>query len=73
MNSTEACIALNMLPTMGPPETTIWEYPFPDRSWSAEIADFAHAIDGRAAPCGDLSDAIANLEIIAQAYASQRR
>ena len=24
----------NMLPDMGPPETTVWEYPFPDNSWS---------------------------------------
>jgi hypothetical protein len=27
-----------MTPAMGPPETTSWEYPFPDRSWHDEFA-----------------------------------
>jgi len=25
---------------MGPPETTIWEYPMPDNSWTTEMAEF---------------------------------
>ena len=29
-----------MLPEMGPPETTIWEYPRGDRSWALEFAEF---------------------------------
>ena len=29
-----------MLPEMGPPETTIWEYPMGDDSWRVEIAPF---------------------------------
>src|SRR5262245_43292856 len=29
-----------MRPEMGPPETTIWEYPGEDLSWQAEFADF---------------------------------
>jgi predicted dehydrogenase len=57
-----------MTPEMGPPETTAWEYPFPDRSWSAEFEDFALAIRDRRRPCGDIHDAIANLEIIGQVY-----
>jgi len=28
-----------MLPQMGPPETTVWEYPQPDESWAAEFAE----------------------------------
>ena len=28
-----------MLPQMGPPETTIWEYPMEDDSWAVEFAD----------------------------------
>ncbi|MEA2992987.1 MAG: hypothetical protein QOD40_1907 [Alphaproteobacteria bacterium] len=61
-----------MLPGMGPPETTAWEYPFPDRSWHAEFDDFAAAVrDGRR-PCGDIFDAIANLEIVDQIYRSRR-
>ena len=29
-----------MLPEMGPPETTIWEFPMPTISWTVEFADF---------------------------------
>ena len=61
-----------MLPEMGPPQTTAWEYPFPDRSWDVEFADFVSAIDQKQAPCGDIHDAVANLEVIAQIYESFR-
>jgi predicted dehydrogenase len=61
-----------MLPEMGPPETTAWEYPFPDRSWNDEFADFVSAIDQNRKPCGDINDAVANLEIIARIYESFR-
>jgi predicted dehydrogenase len=57
-----------MLPEMGPPETTSWEYPFPDRSWESEFADFAAAIASSGKPCGDIDDAIAILEILQQVY-----
>src|SRR6202007_953622 len=53
-----------MLPQMGPPETTIWEFPFPDRSFADEFENFIAAIEGREEPLGDVRDAIANLEII---------
>jgi len=57
-----------MLPEMGPPETTSWEYPFADRSWDLEFADFVDAIrDGRR-PCGDIHDAVANLAIVGDIY-----
>ena len=29
-----------MTPEMGPPETTLWEYPGDDRSWAIEFAEF---------------------------------
>jgi predicted dehydrogenase len=57
-----------MLPQMGPPETTSWEYPFPDRSFADELQNFVAAIEGREAPNGDIGDAIANLEIVASVY-----
>ena len=69
---TERLTLYRMLPEMGPPETTTWEYPFRDRSWDAELADFVAAIQNRQRPCGDIYDAIANLEIIRQAYQSRR-
>lgn len=60
-----------MHPEMGPPETTIWEFPAQDPSWGAEFSDFADAIAKGGRPCGDVLDAVANLEIIAQAYQSR--
>ena len=58
-----------MLPEMGPPETTTWEYPFPDRSWDLEWADFTDAIRNRRRPNGDLHDALAALRVIGRLYA----
>jgi predicted dehydrogenase len=61
-----------MLPQMGPPETTSFEYPFPDRSWDIEFADFAAAIAQGRRPCGDIADALANIAIIGDAYRRYR-
>ncbi len=58
----------HMLPQMGPPETTSWEFPFPDRSFADEFANFVDAIEGRAEPIGDIHDAVANLEIVEAVY-----
>lgn len=55
-----------MLPQLGPPETTVWEYPGPDESWVREFADFAAAIEGRAGVGATLDDAVAALRIIDQ-------
>lgn len=57
-----------MLPQMGPPETTTWEYPFPDRSWEEEFDDFVAAVQERRRATGDIHDALAMLELIDQAY-----
>jgi predicted dehydrogenase len=63
-----------MLPRMGPPETTIWEYPQEDASWSAEFRDFAEAVAGSGAGHGaTLEDAIAALEIVATVYTQSSR
>lgn len=55
-----------MLPQLGPPETTVWDYPGPDESWVREFADFAAAIEGRAGVGATLDDAVAALRIIDQ-------
>jgi predicted dehydrogenase len=68
----ERLIFHRMLPNMGPPETTSWEYPFPDTSWDAEFADFAAAVKGGHRPCGDIDDAMANLEIIRKIYGNHQ-
>jgi predicted dehydrogenase len=53
-----------MLPGMGPPETTIWEFPFPDRSWELEMAELAAAIGEGREPVGGLGEAIGVLEVV---------
>jgi predicted dehydrogenase len=57
-----------MLPQMGPPETTIWEYPGEDRSWDREYAHFVECIEQGRQPAGSLHDALAVLELVQQVY-----
>jgi predicted dehydrogenase len=57
-----------MLPEMGPPETTIWEYPAEDPSWRAEFAHFLGCIAAGARPSGGLEDARAALEVVGRVY-----
>lgn len=57
-----------MLPEMGPPETTIWQWPFADRSWELEISNTIDAINGRAAPIGTAADAAAMLRLVEKVY-----
>ena len=62
-----------MLPQMGPPETTIWEYPLSDRSWAHEFADFKSDPVGKSANIADIDDACAVLGIIEAAYGASNR
>lgn len=57
-----------MLPQMGPPETTVWEYPAGDSSWSAEIATFMDDIRLGREPSPGLREGIRTLEIVEQIY-----
>lgn len=57
-----------MLPEMGPPETTAWEYPMGDDSWAVEMAEFYEDIRLNRAPAAGLSDAYAALKIIEKIY-----
>ncbi|CAN5372487.1 Gfo/Idh/MocA family oxidoreductase [soil metagenome] len=59
-----------MLPQMGPPETTIYEYPMADDSWEVEIAAFVEDIESKRTPDPGLPDAIAALEIVGRLYAN---
>lgn len=61
-----------MLPQMGPPETTTFEYPGQDQSWDAEFADFVSAVSESRRPCGDITDAVANLVIVDEIYRKYR-
>lgn len=62
-----------MVPGMGPPETTIWEYPFPDTSWDAEFAAFEDALAGKPSEIADIDDACAVFTIIDAAYKRSKR
>jgi len=62
-----------MLPRMGPPETTVWEYPFPDNSWQLEFEELIRAIGEERRPEGNLKDAKAALEIIDKVYGDARK
>ena len=57
-----------MLPQMGPPETTIWEYPGSDSSWASEIQAFLHDIEQNLEPQPSLADAIEVLKIVQEIY-----
>ncbi|MBI5304094.1 MAG: Gfo/Idh/MocA family oxidoreductase [Chloroflexi bacterium] len=57
-----------MLPQMGPPETTIWEYPMGDASWENEFVEFLDDIRFGREPAANLRDARAALEIVEEIY-----
>jgi len=57
-----------MRPEMGPPDTTIWEYPGPDRSWELEFADFLDDIRLGRPPAAGPADARAALLIVEEIY-----
>jgi predicted dehydrogenase len=58
-----------MLPEMGPPETTSWEYSRGDRSWEIEFAEFLEDIQLQRQPAAGLPEARAALEIVDRIYA----
>src|SRR3954452_6162644 len=68
----ERLIHYRMLPQMGPPETTIFEYPGQDQSWKAEFDDFVAAVNDNRRPCGDIADAAANFAIVDEIYRKYR-
>jgi predicted dehydrogenase len=67
---TERLAYYKMLPQMGPPETTIWEYPMGDKSWEIEFAEFCEDIRLNRKPAAGLEDALAALSIVETIYRS---
>ena len=53
-----------MLPEMGPPETTAWEFPRGDQSWAIEFAEFLEDIRLDREPSAGLTDARAALAVV---------
>ena len=57
-----------MLPEMGPPDTTIWEYPRGDNSWGLEFSEFLDDIQLKRTPSANLNDARAALMTVEKIY-----
>jgi predicted dehydrogenase len=57
-----------MLPEMGPPETTSFEYPRGDDSWAAETNAFIADIRANRTPSPGLAEGIRTLEIVETIY-----
>lgn len=57
-----------MLPEMGPPETTTWEYPRGDDSWEMEFREFLEDIRLGREPDPGIEDASAALEVVEKIY-----
>lgn len=65
---TEKLTFYRMLPEMGPPETTTWEYPQRDRSWELEFAEFLEDVQYRRPPSASIHDAHAAMNIVTTLY-----
>ena len=62
-----------MLPKMGPPETTIWEYPGDDISWAEEYCHLVRCVRNGEPLLGTLGDALAALEVVHRIYRQSGR
>jgi predicted dehydrogenase len=57
-----------LLPQMGPPETTIWEYPMADNSAQLEMQEFIEDIRLGREPAAGVKDALAALAVVERIY-----
>lgn len=57
-----------MLPEMGPPETTAWEYPMSDNSWEEEMKEFYQDIILNRKSSASLMDAYEALRVVQKIY-----
>ncbi|MBI2813961.1 MAG: Gfo/Idh/MocA family oxidoreductase [Opitutae bacterium] len=64
----EKCAYYKMLPQMGPPESTVWDFPAGDQSWALELDAFEADIRTGRAPSPGLREGIRILEIIESIY-----
>ncbi len=65
---TERLTHYRMLPQMGPPEMTAWEFPGSDGSWAAETSAFVEDVRLSRAPSPGLQEGIRTLEIVESIY-----
>jgi predicted dehydrogenase len=57
-----------MLPEMGPPDTTVWEYPRGDNSWKLEFDEFLEDVHLQRTPSTNLNDAREALLVVEKIY-----
>jgi predicted dehydrogenase len=57
-----------MLPQMGPPETSVWEFPGEDNSWQIEMSEFFEDIRLKRTPVPGLKEAKAVLRVVEELY-----
>lgn len=61
-----------MLPQMGPPETTVFEFPMGDHSWELEFEEMIEAIEKKKPlTMGNIRDAYEALKIVEKIYAEK--
>jgi len=65
---TERLTYYRMRPGMGPPETTIWEYSFPDKSFELELSEFVNSVRNDTEPECNLHDALETMKIVEKIY-----
>jgi predicted dehydrogenase len=70
---TERLTFYKMSPEMGPPETTMWEFPMADNSWEIEFAEFLEDIRLQRQPRPGIADAQAALRVIERVYQENAR
>ena len=61
-----------MLPQMGPPQTTVWDFPRSDESWKSEMDEFFEDIRLKRTPVPGLKEAKAALKVVERIYAQPR-
>jgi predicted dehydrogenase len=66
----EKLIYYQMLPQMGPPKATVWEYPDEDKSWDLEFQAFVEALRTGTPLNGDINDAYEAFKIVDKIYES---
>lgn len=64
----ERLVCHEMLPEMGPPKTTSWEFDGVDESWGLEMVDVLDACAGLPSAGASADDALAVLRLIEEAY-----
>jgi predicted dehydrogenase len=70
---TERLTFYRMLPEMGPPETTAWEYPRGDQSWELEFREFLDDIAQNRTPTPGLREARAALQVVKRIYEASNK